>query len=519
MKDIFMQYLKELGVRYTKEYINHIYELNPDKNNLYGFVRMMNRYHIKNKSFMLERVKDSLIDIEAPFIAEIREGFGLIYRKFDDCIELLLPNNKREKLSFKEFLNKWSGAVLIGEKTLDSKEPNYERNRKNHIFSILEKELPIISVLILFIIVKWNDFEYLSLGVSLSLFVNILGLYFCFQLINQKNTSRNGFIKNICSIFNKNQDCNHVLNSKASILFGVFDLSEIGLGYFASNLLIIFYFIELYDYSSILSICSLIFTFWSVIYQKYVLKEWCILCLIVCLLLWFLNFINYGFGLINYPFLNFHDMIIFLLIYLSTLMIIHFIHSRYSNYIKTNALLEENGSFKFDEDVFNAILNLSKKEFIDPSLGITWGNKNANNVITVVSNPYCRPCKEMHHKLKEMMHEMDLGYKIQYILVTYNTEMEKSIVLFIGLSNILSNSDFEKFLDKWFNSNSKEAFFKQKYSFSFDNKKILEEVNRQKEFVRSLNINATPTIFFNGYLLPNMYNIEDLLNFENIETK
>ena len=35
MKDIFMQYLKELGVRYTKEYINHIYELNPDKNNLY----------------------------------------------------------------------------------------------------------------------------------------------------------------------------------------------------------------------------------------------------------------------------------------------------------------------------------------------------------------------------------------------------------------------------------------------------------------------------------------------------
>ena len=98
----------------------------------------------------------------------------------------------------------------------------------------------------------------------------------------------------ICSLFKKS-DCNNILESKDAKLWGVISWSEIGFGYFCSNLIIFLWFPFLMEYSVLIGCCTLIFSFWSIWYQKVKVKQWCPLCLVIQLLFWLL-FVLYLIG-------------------------------------------------------------------------------------------------------------------------------------------------------------------------------------------------------------------------------
>jgi hypothetical protein len=89
------------------------------------------------------------------------------------------------------------------------------------------------------------------------------------------------------------------LESEAAKLWGIFGWSEIGLGYFAANVIILLFLPHLITYSVIINILTLPFTVWSVWYQKVKARQWCSLCLIVQILLWTIFIINLAFGYIN----------------------------------------------------------------------------------------------------------------------------------------------------------------------------------------------------------------------------
>lgn len=315
------------------------------------------------------------------------------------------------------------------------------------------------------------------------------------------------------------KDCNHILKSDASRLFGYIAWSEIGISFYISNLWLIFCFTNLYAYLSVISVCSLLFTFWSVYYQKYEAKEWCFLCLLVVFSLWLLFVNNLVFGLIKIPNFKGGDLISVLCIYLIPLFCVHLLLPVFMKFSKLTEVSRRFKQLKSDEDIFRSLLKSSRKYVIDKYLGIFWGDFEAKNTITVISNPYCKPCGEIHSSLKAMLVNTGAKYNIQYIFVTYNQTLEKSIALFMAMSQNLSPSKFDAFLDDWFSSDDrkKQDIMNRKYLFNFNDECWLENIKDQKKFAKSVDVMATPTLFFNGYLLPDKYDVEDLVEFYDVD--
>ena len=95
----------------------------------------------------------------------------------------------------------------------------------------------------------------------------------------------------LCSLRN-NFDCTRVTRSKAGNIFGLFSMAELGLAYFlgsALTLLVGLYLDQstaVLTLSAILGVLALPYTLFSLLYQKFVVRAWCPLCVAVQLLLW-----------------------------------------------------------------------------------------------------------------------------------------------------------------------------------------------------------------------------------------
>ncbi len=69
-------------------------------------------------------------------------------------------------------------------------------------------------------------------------------------------------------------------------------------------------------------------------------------------------------------------------------------------------------------------------------------------------------------------------------------------------------------LDDWYLSDKKEYdVFAAKYVMNGELTKQGEKIEAMDNWCKSMNIHVTPTIFINGYQLPDAYNIEDLQYF------
>ena len=518
MDDIFVRYLKLLGVKYTKKYAKELCESNPNKNNLYGLSSLLDKYQVDNEGLLLDRSKSSLSKIDPPFVVEMKEGFGIVLEKDAEKINLLI-SKKKKTISCDEFVKNWSGVVLISEINEKSGEPNYSENRKASLLSIFEKCLFGTSLILFLLFCGIENGLFSECGLVFSLLLNILGFCVCWLLIDNQIDSSRGYIDSLCPLLGGGKDCNHILKSDASRLFGYIAWSEIGISFYISNLWLIFCFTNLYAYLSVISVCSLLFTFWSVYYQKYEAKEWCFLCLLVVFSLWLLFVNNLVFGLIKIPNFKGGDLISVLCIYLIPLFCVHLLLPVFMKFSKLTEVSRRFKQLKSDEDIFRSLLKSSRKYVIDKYLGIFWGDFEAKNTITVISNPYCKPCGEIHSSLKAMLVNTGAKYNIQYIFVTYNQTLEKSIALFMAMSQNLSPSKFDAFLDDWFSSDDrkKQDIMNRKYLFNFNDECWLENIKDQKKFAKSVDVMATPTLFFNGYLLPDKYDVEDLVEFYDVD--
>ena len=69
-------------------------------------------------------------------------------------------------------------------------------------------------------------------------------------------------------------------------------------------------------------------------------------------------------------------------------------------------------------------------------------------------------------------------------------------------------------LDDWYLSDKKEYdVFAVKYAMNGELTKQGHKIEAMDNSCKAMNIHATPTIFINGYQLPDAYNIEDLQYF------
>ena len=260
---------------------------------------------------------------------------------------------------------------------------------------------------------------------------------------------------------------------------------------------------------------SLPYSIWSVWYQKSVAKQWCILCLITQLIVWSIFFINLVYGHINVPIFSLSGVCSVAIIYLLPFLLIITLTPKFIESNKVVDLTYEINSIKADEDVFLALLKKQKRydvDFYDSK--IVWGNRNANILITILTNPHCEPCGRMHQFIEKLLKKSRNKFCIQYILSYFNEYETLADSNRFLISAYLDSSEevSEQIYSEWFKGGKymKEEFYK-KHNFSFD-QKVEEEFIKHKTWIEKSKLMATPTILINGYILPEKYKIKDFYN-------
>ena len=508
--------LKQLNVKFTSAYASKIYGENPYKNSLFGISRMLADYNVETRGVKLND-KDEITSLEVPFLTVINDNVALINKITKEHVSCSWGEQKI-KAPLEEFKRRWNGVALLVEKTKTTEEPRYKENYKRHLYSIFQKYVLSACVVLLALIGLESNHIHTDPGLLLLLLVNLAGGYMGYLLIQKQLFIQNNHAERICSLFKKG-NCDDVLFSPAAKFMGIIGWSEIGFSYFISNLFIILFSPSLIPYLALINVCALPYSIWSIWYQKFKIKQWCPFCLIVQALLWIVFLINLIFHYISLPSFEIVSFFCTGIIYALPFILIGISISAYSKGKQSDYIHRHMNELKIKPEVFEALIKKQPHYNVDLSTSkIIWGNKDANILISILTNPHCIPCAEMHEYVEKILNTAKKKVCIQYVFTSFDNDFESCKFL---IAAYLSKNDPDKkkeIYNKWFRKGkyNKEEFFKI-HGFNKNTKAVEREMDRHKKWRDSAQLNGTPTILVNGYELPYNYRIEDILYFTDMK--
>jgi uncharacterized membrane protein len=481
---------------------------------------MLSEYGIENAGTKIVDKEKDIFDIELPFIAHFGGDFVVVY-KVEQQKVYCIWNGKKLSIPVTEFIQAWSGIILLAEATTRSIEPDYKEHKKTEQLNFAQKSLLFLSCVLILGTSYIVHALFIDLGLTLLFLTNLTGVYISYLLILKQLHIRNNYADKICSLFSKS-DCNNVLESKAAKLWGIFGWSEIGLGYFTANVLILLFLPDWISYLALINLFTLPYTLWSVWYQKFKAKQWCPLCLIVQILLWLIFVVNWLFGYIQFPVFNWIssiDLLFTACIYITGMLGVNILIPLLSRGRMVEYLKQEINSLKANEKIFKVLLRQQPYfEVSKLNSQILFGNPDARLRITILTNPYCNPCAQMHKRVEKLLKRAGKDLCVQYIFASFDKSLDfankhlNAVYLEKGADTALQT------FSVWFEKGKlqKEEFFNG-FHLNPDNPAVENEFQKHESWKTKTQIRATPTILVNGYQLPENYRIEDLRYFTALE--
>lgn len=256
---------------------------------------------------------------------------------------------------------------------------------------------------------------------------------------------------------------------------------------------------------------------YSIYYQYFILKKWCLLCLTIVAVLIIQALLSYFIG---FSFYDIHlneslEVLLFGIIALLSWSLLKPIIFDISILRK-----EKIKSVKFQRnfEIFEAMLYKSKKlnTTIANKGEIIFGNINSKLEIVVITNPFCGHCRPVHESIEKILKKYKNEVKVVIrfsintdntksdgievttrLLEIYNKQNKKEALK--AMHDIYSGIETVLWLKKWGNCNEKE--------------KQLHILKEERDWCINNNINFTPEILINGYSLPKQYPKSDLKYF------
>ena len=507
-QNIFLQILDVLSVKHTKEFSCRYFEEHPNKDNMYGLHQMLDDYNVDNVCLQLQVTSQSLMDLNTPFVAYFDGDFVIVIKITDKSV-ICIRNGNNVIYSLNEFEKYWSGSVLVFDASEKSCEPNYIEHLKSARLKKIKKSIFCLSLLFA---LCFNAFEGKFFSVDWFLLsFNFVGGILCFLLQRKYIYGVDTIADRVCSLLIHKAQCDEVINTSASKILEI-HLSNIGLGYFFVNIMFLIISPENSIYMYLVNILVFPVAVWSIVYQKYKLKQWCSLCLCVqfCILLLAARSMFVDFEIKEFKMIN-------LLHLFAMYIVVIFIFHEFSE-----LLIIQNDGFKIkrkyrelkgEKDVFECLLFSQDKYEVDREIGIILGNKESCNMLTIVSNPHCNPCAKLHIEIDRILREreVEMDFCIQLILTSSDMQQKKSLQLFMAVYLYRTYMEFLDFLSEWYlGGRNNPSFYYEKYSGIIDNEQVVISNEKQKEWLHATNIYLTPTLLFNGFVLPASYGLEDI---------
>jgi hypothetical protein len=463
---------------------------------------ILDQYKISSLAIQAEPTQ--LPNIDLPAIAHIQgqAGDNFVVIKSIQNQQINYYNGKESiNEAIEEFSKKWSGNILLLAPDTNAKEPNYEENLNKQKQNILQKSIAIVALLGVGL---WLFSSLSTWQSGLWLLLQVVGAGICTLLLINEYGKPNELIQKLCHVSTKT-NCNAVLQSSASRLFTWLSWSEVGFLYFVGTILSCLFF----PIENVIKCNLLLFPLWglgglfSLYYQWQVAKAWCTLCLGVLSVL-VLSL------LVALPYFSFSIEALSLvpLGYFLSIGIWFFVKPFITSNQASNRTEYELNNLKHNSEIFKAFLEKQQTEpIIEWSNEVVLGNPESPVTITMVSNPFCGPCATAHKELIEWMNYFEAKLIVRFTPDTRNKESEANKMI----KHLLSITDIElreKALDDWYEIKN-YANWSVKYPTE-----ILPEAENQltryADWCQQTNIEFTPTIFVNGYLLKEPYNSSNL---------
>ena len=507
--------VRYFGIKITHDSVREFIKSDPDFPSLKSICNLFDNYGIINYALRIDE-KD-LIEIDRPFLAHINnKGWKMILVYSLNKGRVLFADSLAGKkiMEVKEFIKLWDGVIVITESGSKTDQTDFSMKRADEIIS---KELIYFALILIFITIlsgllfnrpDLNEkFRLLSISI---IFTHILGLVFSILLFRNELKIKSSFTEKLCHI-TSNTDCEAVTNSRVSKIIGSITWAEIGIVYFSGGLIILSVInrIEAISLIKVLSICSIPYPVFSVLYQWLKIKKWCPLCLLVqsVLMFEFLFLLSTPFAGVN----------ISLFVLASLIFSTIFIMTMLNKYLIINKSERDDYRIKFlklkrEPELFLQELKKSTRIVLPKTdLLLTYGDLRSEIAITAFLSPYCSACSSKFFEINDLIRKGS-QFKIRLILPNMKDEVTsrllKQICFYVETG---SKGESLILLEEWYKTdrNLKHTIFNDlkitEACPGFD-----EMVSQNQELFRIGNIQRVPTILVNDFILPQMYTLDEL---------
>ena len=526
---IVINFLDALQVKVTAGTINNTLKDHPDWPSLLCISDSLAKWNISNGAGKTDPAAIEQIPVpfiaytnnrQEPLVVVTKVSAGIIKTRQKDYRNTIAVNRET-------FIKNWEGIYLIAEPDENSGEPEYQQQRKKEFVSAL---MPVAIIALTLTISLWNLCNAIhqtgiipltTAGIYIQYFLNIAGLALCALLLWYETDKKNPLLQQVCSAISKG-NCNAILTGKASKIFSWLSWSEAGFIYFSgATICLSIVQTQIPAYIAILSTLNVLaipYIFFSIYYQWKIARQWCLLCIGVQAVLTagFINITATGLYHTVYA-IGTSAIIQVLCIYLFVALIWFTTKPFISSFGKAKVFKRRYLRMKFNTEIFDALLKKQKKITVQTEgLGIDLGNPDATHIIVKVCNPYCGPCSKAHIKLEKILeHRQDLRVKIIFNTKIYdnNPALNPTRHLLSIAGNAKNEKELKKALhdwDSWGNKHKDYTSYASKYPVNGHLLQQDKKIQAMQQWCQLTKIEFTPTIFVNGYQLPEIYDLEDI---------
>lgn len=506
--------LKLLDVPVSEAYVKNLLRSHPDFPSLLSISDILQRLGVNHVVHKID--KESLTGLPFPYLLPIEKGQG----------KILLINSDEDLNKHSAILGDWGGTILQAESVLHTSDNVNDEIYKSEV-QIRNHVIGLIVVLgICFIFSFAIHFSWLSLVLFV---IALLGVTVAIFLVTKELGVSHALIDAICDM-GKNANCDKVLKTDINLV-GI-NLSDAAISYFLLQVIAFGFapnfpgsissILQVFSWLSFLTIPIVLF---SLYYQGRVVGVWCKLCLAVdvLLILQIGLFIQsyYSRTLQLFSEMPFALVAILGLLLASIMLFVRLIKLTFKRSATLARMGIKGNRIKHAVDVFFLFLLRQKRINAIPfQREILLGGHDANIKIIMVSNLYCRPCKESHERMARLVtmypHKVSVAIRFGRI---GDAEVGRSETLFYILSYWLKYicgkkeearktlKLFHEWFDLWDLQN-----FKMGHQVDSDNIQEVKKIEEQHyEWIKESGVESTPTYFINGYQLPRQYGLDDMI--------
>ena len=512
---VLQKAIKHFKINVTETSVKEFLLAHPHYPSLKSVCDALKKWNVEYYPLNLEL--NEIKALEMPFIAHSKISGGqfvFVEEIKNNLVTFYASEGKAINEDFEKFSEKLSGAVVVMEASKNSGEKEYRQIHQNEI---LNKGLFLLGIIALLVLAIFNFISGSGGAFSSLLLIfwglvatKILGLTASVFLVLHELKVYTPLADKICG-FSSKTDCDTVLSSNASKLFGWVNWADAGIIFFSGSLI---YLLGASGNNSlwvlaIISTLSLPYPVFSIYYQSVKLKKWCPFCLIVQVVLiaefillipTFKSIVFSGLELLQ------------LIVSFSIPAAIWFIFKAY--YYKSGEQSKDHYSFlqfKRNPDIFLHLLqNSGFTEFHENEKSLLLGKPDAKLTVTAFLSLYCNPCATAFINLKNLLDNCP-DVKVNAIFSVYNdVESQKLINTLYSTYNKKGTEQTMDFLHKWYSipKQNRKSMYENGLNEDVELTKQIGEEN--KALFEEHKVAGTPTIFVNGYKFPNQYEYSDI---------